>query len=455
MWRNKHPALALSALLFLAAPAIANDFAVGGSGADLVPLDETRVQMQSEQIAMLLNDDDFEVTADYVFANDGAEPVTMQVGFPEILCPGDVDCVAKFTNLKTLVDGAAVEHRQGKLKRKHAWAKHLGTVWLFDVTFAPKSSTKIRHTYNVTTGGNVDQYRSFDYVTRTGATWAGKIARAEFTLKLPPEAHIVSTGMGKPTLVEPKDGEPYVELRLEHTDWEPQTDIHLDFQLSALMAPDLGPDRLKRSGLNPEHECPSVHSPKSAEQLQMCKNLIYALSGHKFARPELSKYFYGGPHGWRLAPLPTFDSEPSSEKVWVRGLQELPGHDSSKMPALNQQFLQHLNEVGAKEFSPPAAIAASSQDTTAAPARSAGAAPAPPSQSDPSAPKPESSARSSSTAETTPTAISPEQRTSGCALGIHPCQRSSALAWAAALALALVRRKRRSLSCSGRVIAQA
>src|SRR5688572_25989156 len=86
------------AVLLAAASAAANDFSVGGSGADLVPLSETRVSMRAEDIRIVFVERHWRITADYVFVNPTTTAVTLQIGFPEILCSPEVDCTAKFWN---------------------------------------------------------------------------------------------------------------------------------------------------------------------------------------------------------------------------------------------------------------------------------------------------------------------------------------------------------------------
>ena len=328
----------------------ANDFSVGGSGADLVPLKETRVRMQSESILMVFRDSTWTVTADYVFVNDSRAAVAMQVGFPEILCSPDVDCNARFWDLRTTVDGKSVKHRQGRLERSDDWSKHLGTVWLFDVTFAPGVATKIRHAYHTTAGGSVYQDASLTYVTRTGAAWAGNIGSATFTLKLPPEVHTVSGTLGKPTLVEPKDGPPHVELKAEYRNWSPTGDLDVNFHFAPELPPHLGEDRLTRSGVKAEDECVSVRSPETATQLQMCKNLVYAISGFPFKKPELRKYFYGGWHDWKLLPHPLYQPAAEAPMVWMRGLRALPSHDVANMPDTNKRILAYLDDEVAQRI---------------------------------------------------------------------------------------------------------
>src|SRR6478609_4633639 len=150
-------AMALAGAVSLAGTARANDSTFGGEAADLVPLDETRVSMVSEDIHLEYRAGDWYVTADYVFKNDADTPVSLQVGFPETRCFEDgSDCVGQpFRNLVTKVDGKPALHRTGKVSKKHEWAKHTSVVWLFDAVFAPHSETRIGHSYSLPSGGDV------------------------------------------------------------------------------------------------------------------------------------------------------------------------------------------------------------------------------------------------------------------------------------------------------------
>ncbi len=333
-------------------PAKANDFSVGGSGADLVPLEETRVRMESEAISMVFRDGSFSVAADYTFVNASADSITMQVGFPEIHCPSDVDCNARFWDLTTTVGDKPVVHRKGRLTTSHAWSQHIGRVWVFDVTFPPSRATKIRHTYRTTAGGSVDQNATFTYVTRTGAIWAGDIGHATFVMQLPPEVHTVSNTMGKPSFVGVGSSSPHVELRLERRNWSPINDVHVNFHFAPLLAPH-NTQHLTSNDMPSANACPLPKMPSTPEQTQTCKNLVYAISGYAFEKPHLRNYFYGGKKGWRLTRAPHFDPPAEAPTVWTRGLQEFPGYDAvANMPATNRQFLAYLDEASNAQVSP-------------------------------------------------------------------------------------------------------
>jgi hypothetical protein len=125
-------------LLTLVSPAWANDFMAGGTPSDLVPVDETRIGMQSEDIVMEYNDGEWLVSADYVFWNSSEELVAQKVGFPELNCDPNAgyDCNPDaFKNLVTKVDGKAVAHSRGKISGDHVRAKpsrcSRGWRWVF------------------------------------------------------------------------------------------------------------------------------------------------------------------------------------------------------------------------------------------------------------------------------------------------------------------------------------
>jgi hypothetical protein len=305
--------------------------------------------MKAEDILLVYDGRSFVVTAHYVFVNETDEFAPVQVGFPEIICSHDDggDCVdAGFRDLVTRVNGQEVPLRKGKLKKSHEWAKHLGTVWLFDVTFAPRQETKIDHAYKVNPGGDVYQNVFTTYVTRSGATWAGSIGEARFTVRMPPETHTVRDTMGKPRIVDADKEQPYVEIELLKKDWEPHDDLWIDFQSSPMGTPHMGEDRLARSGVTADEECKEFYNPTAMAQLRMCKNAAYALAGQPFKTDKLRKYFYGDKPGWRLLPAPY----PDAPKVWKRAYQEFPGRSSGDIARSAAPVVNFLDRADTQEI---------------------------------------------------------------------------------------------------------
>lgn len=310
------------------APARANDSTFGGAGSDLVPLEEARVRMVSEDILIEYRGR-WHVTARYVFENLTEKAVRVQVGFPEYRCEDEYqDCRnLPFEDLRTEIDGIEAVHRLGTLSKKHAWKPHLGVVWLYDVTFPVGKEVKVLHTYSVASGEDVDQSRFTTYVTRTGALWAGAIGHARFTFRLPATAHTVVVPEGIALqglrLVDPDGPAPYVEVVCEQANWNPAGDLWILFNDSARLAMDrLGSEALARSGLRAEDLCPAPGEREEATsaQRQMCVNDGYAVAGYPFKKESLQKYYYGDPFPWRREPIP-WDRK---ESWYVRGLRPFP-----------------------------------------------------------------------------------------------------------------------------------
>ncbi len=329
------------ALLYAPQSAWANDSTFGGTGADLVPVEESRVTMKSEDIVLEYVGDSWRIRADYVFENLAAQSIQLQVGFPEMKCPEYDDCDSRFWDMQTTVDGAPVQHRKGTIASQHEWARRLGTVWLFDVVFPAAQEVRIRHTYHMTSHGSVDAGAGTTYVVRTGATWAGNIGRASFTAKLPAEAHTVVSNWGKPEFVGlDAHHRPFVQLSKVEMEWVPAEDLYLEFHYSAVVPPELGADRLKRSGVPSGDECREFPAPATLAQLQMCKNLLFAISGYVFQDERLQRYFYGRANDWEQRATEANGSE--RQETWVRGLRPLPSFNYAAMPEQNRWFLDYL-----------------------------------------------------------------------------------------------------------------
>lgn len=355
------PAGVVTSLLTFAAVASANDFVAGGTPADLLPIKESRITMKSEDIVMAYRDGVWSVKADYVFSNSSSEAIEEQVGFPELNCnPNEgFDCNPDaFRNLATTVNGRAVTHERGRISQIHEWSKDLGTVWLFNASFAPFQPTKISHSYQVFTGGNLSWVYDIHYLVKTGRGWAGKIGTARFRVKLPPAAHTVTIEdyPHPPRFVADGKERPYFLLERTNTDWVPPETIGMAFVFTSWsdISERLGADRFARSGVKKEEECVSPVAPETAAQARMCKNLIYAISGFPFKSEKLQKYFYGNQFDWRRA------KDSSLDDVWVRGLRPFQNFEPSWIPALDRSFLRHLEklefEEGSAEEGPPPGV---------------------------------------------------------------------------------------------------
>jgi hypothetical protein len=346
----------------------ANDSTFGGAPADLVPLAEQQVRMLAEDVVLSASDEEWQIEARYQFQNLAAKPVTLQVGFPEFRCPreSDSDCAdAAFRDLVTLVDGVPVQHRQGKLSKKHGWANFLGVVWLFDVTFPVGRPLGITHRYRLTTGGDLSGTRYTGYVTRTGRSWAGSIGRATFTAVFPPfvraiyDVQVPGLRAAPPRLVL-DSGPGRVELRLEGKDWKPEGGVFFSYNASSTMT--LEPIRAKKLdvsgsiGLFQHDRCPFGDDSVDA---QACLNDLYASRGYPFQNPILHRKYYSGDPTFR--PVDTFEG-----KLWVRDASPLAGFTTAWFDAFDQSGLKQWTELSAKQRAARAAAPGAGEGSAAA-----------------------------------------------------------------------------------------
>lgn len=409
-------AVCLGSVLLAAPTARANDASFGGTATDLVPMKETRVEMRSEDIS-LSYEGDWRIEASYEFYNTSPGAVQLQVGFPEFRCRRGPDCnEVAFKDLRTEVNGVAVEQRQGELTKDHGFSDFLGVIWLFDVEFPSQKVVRIRHSYRIASGGNNYWDRFTSYVTQTGALWSGKIGRARFVARLPAWAHSVnslhSIELKSIRSVEPEQGLPYTEVVYEQLNWEPKGDLFFSFNGSAEFAMKRLPkDAHQKAGFSEDDVCPGLPpdlESMSQRQRQGCVNLIYATYGYPFERKELKKYFYAGSDEWQLGPHPWDDQG----QWWTRGLRPFAAFERSWIGFPDDQFLRMFEEAGDKL--PDAA----------------GSKPAPSSQ--PVAPTPTAAPRPAATPEVDVQV--PERGRCNCRVGAQPRSFNGGwalMAWAA------------------------
>jgi hypothetical protein len=311
--RSSATASALSVALLLASPSRANDSTFGGAGADLVPLVQQQVSMQSEDIVLTAEGYDWRVDATYVFLNAGPT-AKVQVGFPEYRCEPDSDCTnVAFRGLETTVDGVRVVHRQGKLDRAHPWENFLGVVWLFDVEFPMGKEVRVEHRYRLSSGGNVDGDLFTSYVTRTGTGWAGPIGRAKFTVVLPPYTRVVrdpaAAGLSAApprVVLEPT---PHVEFVLAGRNWTPKGGLTFSFNASSVLSLEpLDIKAIAAEGWLPIQRCFPNRDP---EEAQRCLNELYASKGYPFQNAALAKRYYGGDARFRSVVF-------ADQRAWIR-----------------------------------------------------------------------------------------------------------------------------------------
>jgi hypothetical protein len=330
-------ALLLAALA--ATPSIANDTAMGGSGAGVYPVESTAVRLVRELVVFQEVADSFSVTADLHFRNDTDQPVTLQLGFPaRTKVEGDGD--PEVHDLAIWVDGAPATAHKVALSQEESAEIPWEEIWLFEASFPARAELQILHTYSLTTGGDSMGGRLTQYIFRTGQGWAGRIEQARFVFRFerPPmglQVHYdnqILPPLGTPPVPgKPKQGyvagpSPSYELLFE--DVEPSGDLWVYWDGQPWY-------ELAGSAVDSErlYDClyplttwyrglrgPGwVGSPLPDQALLACyeadwlRNLIFAARGYPFTKPAWQQAF-----GGRFPP-----SELPFEEAWLNEKERL------------------------------------------------------------------------------------------------------------------------------------
>lgn len=313
-----------------------NDSSFGGSGSSLVPLRETRVKMAWEEITLEKRHDPrvkgeaWYVSARYEFHNPSQEAVRLQIGYPETHCHPDSDCNGdggRFRRLKTKVRGVQVKPREGKVDVGVKWAPEMGRVYLFDVTFQPGERVQIEHSYTYDASYSVEG-EWVDYLTRTGAFWAGPIGRARFTVRMPhkPLGVVVPPEYTLRSYTEKLVGKKaQTELVFEMQRWTPTRDFAVyfpsDLNLNQGSCPRVQEIAAawEAAGRKDEVVIRDHLQSLDKEELRICRNWPYARHGYSFKSKDLQQHFYQAPstfYGYPWYPGQAEDAERTPENLW-------------------------------------------------------------------------------------------------------------------------------------------
>ncbi len=280
----------VGACLWLSAPgtASANDASFGGEGSVLVPLQETRVRMESEEIRLELSDA-WTVQARYTFVNPTDAAISLQMGFPEARCPEGMNCVGEggvFRNLETKIDGAVVEQQIGSVPEGHLLSTHFGRVFVYGATFPAKRALTIEHRYTYDRSiGNGEEFIS--YVTETGKLWNGPIASARFVIAVPVKPWGWTVQAKGLRVVSVEETKKQTELTLEARQWTPEDNVTVVLEyIPDSFATKVGVDGEKCSiPFSVLHE-PARPLPErqalealSSDELAWCRSLVVAHHG--------------------------------------------------------------------------------------------------------------------------------------------------------------------------------
>jgi hypothetical protein len=116
------------------------------------------------------------IDASYHFENLTNDTVTISVAFPE----PKYDSVPRFDSFKTIIRGAQADYSVAHMA-VDSLGYRIGRSYVFDVTFLPHEHLDVKHTYCYR-GTSWAWAVGAEYLTRTGRSWHGSIASAEFVL---------------------------------------------------------------------------------------------------------------------------------------------------------------------------------------------------------------------------------------------------------------------------------
>lgn len=205
--------------------AMANDRAVVGIGGRVQALkfENPQIRMVKERVHMRVRPNEYEVTADFWFANEG--PATsVLMGFPESGA-GDIDSndfhrQSGFTVFKSWVDGRSVSvTRRFDTGEEGYYRAH----WVKSVGFSANQRRHVRVYYRAPVGSVALPGIVVEYPF-TGGNWKGVVgkSRLEVDLELP-ASYQLEAGMSTPMC---RQGQ---RLVFERRDWQAEESVMLYF----------------------------------------------------------------------------------------------------------------------------------------------------------------------------------------------------------------------------------
>lgn len=340
--------------MLVVSPSRADDAVFGGQGVNLIPLQETRVRMVSEDVLLeQVKNPDYDadehigdatrhwrVEAVYRFENPTDQRLALQMGFPEQRCTdGCFRRRGAFRDLSTTVRGQPVPQREGKVSLGDRWSRNLGRVFVYDVEFAPRESLEVVHRYtfdaSVLVSGEV-----VDYVTQTGRLWADPIGRARFTIQplnkpwiaqVPPEYRLISfTHMPCERSNEDPARRANTEFVFEMHDWTPREDLLLHL---------IQDDGCASGLLGLKCAC-CDEELRGQQDSPLCAAMVLARHGKTFDDPALSERFYTQPRQFdEEAEWCLWDWGDSFQKIW---LAPNPHYADSMLSDVEREQLQYF-----------------------------------------------------------------------------------------------------------------
>lgn len=302
--------LALSLLLPLAS--LANDTSVGVQSGQVMPIKSSTLRLLREDLHISLSPEKVIVEVAFRLQNEGKD-AKVQLGFPYYSASDslyeDDNSRPDVYDFRCAVDGASTvcsDEKGPNLDPKGTGAGFKFTRWkMWSVPFKAGQIRTISHRYRGDLGSSVagrfdpPSVSFFDYILTTGRNWKGPIQ--EFHLVITPTGGMRPSdiyGVSLPGLK--PDGDSF---RLDLSNFTPHQELFIsllnDFERHPLKSPAnwINPGfKLKSSKeVLPHSDSRALTEAdlkgRSARDLTLMRNEIYARKGRPFQDPELRKYF--------------------------------------------------------------------------------------------------------------------------------------------------------------------
>ena len=167
-------------LMLLTVHCYANDGSVEGVGGSVALLrsEHSSIRMVSEKVeAKLTRDNGAKVRCTFVFKNEG-KATTVMMGFPERAQREEPKQTIK--DFKSWVNGKSVKTRL--IQGKAGWVGEYKGWHVKDVRFKEGEVLTIVDTYTGGIGNNTGGDKWFEYILKTGASWKGRISKADISV---------------------------------------------------------------------------------------------------------------------------------------------------------------------------------------------------------------------------------------------------------------------------------
>lgn len=257
----------------------ANDSELGTNGGNVFPVKKSQIKMLSEKIEVWLQKEKAKVVCEFKLYNPD-KPQKIKVGFPnyiEFNTTGD-DYSKPLIDFKTYLNGKIIKVADEKelikvanstnpnLKNTNYWK-----TW--EINFDKNETKLVKNTYTAEYGNDVFNNKFFSYILKTGANWNGAIKSGEIII------HFENISFNE---IEPHFSSLNNSvLRWKLKNYIPNQDIFVSFKQGNFLCFDCSVKKLTSVKLK----------NKSAKELTLIRNEIYAKEGYVFKRKDLTQYF--------------------------------------------------------------------------------------------------------------------------------------------------------------------